>query len=146
MLANHAAEAYRNNQLELSISSAQPVELVVMLYDGAIESVRRAIHLIQMGEVQAKGRHIARATNIVSELTAVLDMSQGEVAANLAGLYDYMRAQLLEANLHSSVARLEEVAGLLASLRQSWWELAERQRSRARPAAAAAGALVARVG
>lgn len=140
MLTDRGIEAYRLNQLELSINSAQPVELIVLLYDGAIESVRRAAALLQSGDVPGKAREISRATNIVSELRAIIDLSQGEVAANLAALYNYMCGQLLQANLHNSGEKLDEMARLLTTLRSAWAELAERQREKTRAASQAAPA------
>jgi len=135
MLTDRGIEAYRLNQLELSINSAKPVELIVVLYDGAIESVRRAAVLLQSGDVPGKAREITRATNIVSELRAILDLEQGgEVAANLAALYDYLRGQLLQANLKNSADTLDEVATLLSTLRGAWGELAENERVTARAA------------
>jgi flagellar protein FliS len=140
-------EAYRLNQLELSVNSAEPVELIVLLYSGAIESVRRAILLLEAGDVPGKGREITRATNIVSELRAILDMQQGgEIAANLAALYDYLCAQLLQANLKNSAEKLGEVAGLLSTLRASWVELADRQRDETRPESGNGPAVTVRAG
>ena len=147
MLTDRGIEAYRLNQLELSINSAEPVELIVLLYDGALESVRRAALLLEGGDVPGKAREITRATNIVSELRAILDMEQGgEIAANLAALYDYLRGQLLQANLKNSTEKLDEVAGLLSSLRASWAELADRQREKSRPASGAGPTVAVRAG
>jgi len=147
MLTDRGVEAYRFNQLELSVNSARPVELVVMLYDGAIESVRRAVLLLQAGDVPGKAREITRATNIVSELRSVLDVQRGgEVAANLAALYDYLRGQLLQANLKNSAEKLEEVAELLNSLRSSWAELADTQRGKGGSAGIGATSVGARAG
>ena len=147
MLTDRGVEAYRFNQLELSVNSARPVELVVMLYDGAIESVRRAVLLLQAGDVPGKAREITRATNIVSELRSVLDVQRGgEVAANLAALYDYLRGQLLQANLKNSAEKLEEVAELLNSLRSSWAELADTQRGKSGSAGIGATSVGARAG
>jgi len=147
MLTDRGIEAYRLNQLELSINSADPVELIVLLYDGALESVRRAAVLLEAGDVPGKAREITRATNIVSELRAILDLEKGgEVAANLAALYDYLRGQLLQANLKNSSEKLQEVANLLAGLRGAWAELAESQREKTRPASGAASSIAARAG
>lgn len=147
MLTDRGIEAYRLNQLELSINSANPVELIVLLYDGAIESARRAAVLLQAGDVPGKAREINRATNIVSELRAILDLEKGgEIAANLAALYDYLRGQLLQANLKNSPEKLDEVAGLLTGLRGAWVELADGQRDKSRPATGPAASVAARAG
>ncbi len=147
MPTDRGIEAYRLNQLELSVNSAEPVELIVLLYDGAIESMRRAVLLLQAGDVPGKAREITRATNIVSELHAILDMQQGgEIAANLAALYDYMRGQLLQANLKNSVEKLDEITGLLTGLRGSWAELADKQREKKRSAKGSGPAVALRGG
>ena len=147
MMTDRGIEAYRLNQLELSINSADPVGLIVLLYDGAIESARKAGVLLRAGDVPGKGREIARATNIISELRAILNLEKGgDVAANLAALYDYLRGQLLQANLRNSEEKLEEVANLLTGLRGAWAELAEAQRDKARPAGAAASSFATRAG
>ncbi len=54
----------------------------------------------------------------------------GELAERLAALYDYMSDRLLYANLHNSQPALDEVAGLLATLREAWAEI----RSQVQPA------------
>lgn len=141
-----AIEAYRLNELELSINSAQPVGLIVLLYDAAIESTKRAMKLIEAGDIPAKAREISRASNIVSELRGVLDLNQGDLAVSLAALYDYMSGQLLKGNLRNSTSELEEVARLLTTLRSAWAELAERERDKARPAKGAPAAVAARAG
>jgi flagellar protein FliS len=147
MPTDRGIEAYRLNQLELSVNSADPVELIVLLYDGAIESVRRAVLLLQAGDVPGKAREITRATNIVCELRAILDTERGgEVAANLSALYDYLTGQLLQANLKNSAEKLDEVAGLLISLRGSWAELAESQRDKQRSAKGTGAAVTVRAG
>ena len=130
MTNNRAALAYRDNQLELVVNSATPVELVVLLYDGAIDATRRAVYAIGAGDIPAKIEHVTKATNIVCGLAAALDLSQGEIAENLRGLYGYMQRQLLQANLRNSTERLEEVATLLDDLRGAWRTLAERERDK----------------
>jgi flagellar protein FliS len=109
------------------VYSARPVELVVMLYDGAIQSLVQANALIQRGDIQAKAQQIIRATNIISELSGVLDLEQGEVAQNLDGIYGYARKQLISANLRNDQRKINEVVNLLKELRSAWQELAQRQ-------------------
>jgi len=99
----------------------------VMLYDGAIQSLVQANALIQRGDIQAKAQQIIRATNIISELSGVLDLEQGEVAQNLDGIYGYARKQLISANLRNDQRKINEVVHLLKELRSAWQELAQRQ-------------------
>jgi len=127
MMRHNAIAAYQQNEVELSVYSARPVELVVMLYDGAIQSLVQANALIQRGDIQAKAQQIIRATNIISELSGVLDLEQGEVAQNLDGIYGYARKQLISANLRNDQRKINEVVNLLKELRSAWQELAQRQ-------------------
>ena len=127
MMTHNAIAAYQQNEVELSVYSARPVELVVMLYDGAIQSLVQANALIQRGDIQAKAQQIIRATNIISELSGVLDLEQGEVAHNLDGIYGYARKQLISANLRNDQRKINEVVNLLKELRSAWQELAQRQ-------------------
>jgi len=127
MMTHNAIAAYQQNEVELSVYSARPVELVVMLYDGAIQSLVQANALIQRGDIQAKAQQIIRATNIISELSGVLDLEQGEIAQNLDSIYGYARKQLLSANLRNDQRKINEVVHLLKELRSAWQELAQRQ-------------------
>jgi len=149
MMTHNAIAAYQQNEVELSVYSARPVELVVMLYDGAIQSLVQANALIQRGDIQAKAQQIIRATNIISELSGVLDLEQGEVAQNLDGIYGYARKQLLSANLRNDQRKINEVVNLLKELRSAWQELAQRQNESDRSARVAshqAQGLLARAG
>jgi len=114
-----AAAKYQDNQLDLSVRSASPVELIVILYDGAIHAIQRASILLQQGDISGKSEQIAKASNIVSELAGVLDTSHGEVAQNLRGLYGYVGLQLLQANLHNRREQLDVARALLVDLRDA---------------------------
>ncbi len=69
---------------------------------------------------------------IINGLKVSLDMNAGgELAERLAALYDYMSERLLYANLHNSQPALDEVSGLLASLREAWAGIAGQVKSAA---------------
>ena len=90
----------------------------------AINDARR--HLAG-GQVAARGMAISKAIAIIENgLKASLDMkSGGELAERLAGLYDYMRLQLLQANLKSIERPLVEVHQLLGELKDAWAQVGE---------------------
>jgi flagellar protein FliS len=55
-----------------------------------------------------------------------LNLEQGgEIAANLDALYEYMVTRLLEANLKSDAALVDEVAGLLRNVKSGWDGIAQ---------------------
>lgn len=113
----NAHDAY----LESRILSADPIELVNLLYQACTGAVREARCHLANGEISARSRSITKACEIVIELTTSLDHSHGgEISQRLAQLYDYMLRRLTEANMQQSDAPLAEVLGLLSTLSEAW--------------------------
>jgi flagellar protein FliS len=118
----HFANAYRQIGVETGVSSASPHHLVLMLYDGFLESVGRARAAMAGGVTELKCAQISRAVRILEEgLIAGLDMaSGGEIALNLRNLYSYAVVQLTRGNLRNDPALLGEVERLIRPLRDAW--------------------------
>jgi flagellar protein FliS len=107
--------------LESRILSADPLDLVRLLYQGAIASVRDARRHLADGEIAARARAITKACSILTELTASLDHERGgDLSRGLARLYDYIGRRLIEANFRQADQPLEEVLGLLSTLAEGW--------------------------
>jgi flagellar secretion chaperone FliS len=121
-----AMNAYRNVGVESIVDSASPAQLVLMLYEGAIEAVASAQVQMRMKNIAAKGEAISKAISIIhGGLKASLDLNVGgELAGNLSELYDYMGRRLLHGNLKNDPAALDEVRLLLQQLRGAWETLA----------------------
>ncbi len=107
--------------IESRILSASPIELVGVLYQGAIDAVREARRHLAAGNIRERSRAISQAVAILAELSGSLDHARGgEVSTGLARLYDYMRRRLTDANFQQSDGPLAEVLGLLATLSEAW--------------------------
>lgn len=116
-MATSACEAY----LESEILSADPVELVQILYRAALEAVGNARRHLRHGEIASRSRRITRASAILTELTLAVDRRSGaSLSRNLIELYDYMQRRLIVANVEQSDPPLAEVAQLLATLLEGW--------------------------
>ena len=128
------AAAYAKVSVETGVNTADPHKLILMLFDGALLQVRTAGIAIANKDIPTKGTAISKAIEIIiNGLKVSLDTNAGgELAERLAALYDYMSERLLYANLHNSQPALDEVAGLLATLREAWAEI----RSQVQPSAA----------
>jgi flagellar protein FliS len=112
-----AIEAYKSN----SITTQSRGGLIVMLYDGAIKALRQAIIALDNGDAAAKGNYIGKATDIIVELSSVLDMKAGgEISADLRRLYDFMIAHITQAHLKNDPQMLSEVIALLDDINQGW--------------------------
>ncbi|ENO74888.1 MULTISPECIES: flagellar export chaperone FliS [Thauera] len=119
------ANAYARIGVETGVSTADPHTLILMLYDGAVMAVTAAGVAMDNKQIPVKGEKISKAIEIITNgLKVSLDMNAGgELAERLAALYDYMADRLLYANLHNNRAALDEVNGLLCSLRDTWREI-----------------------
>ena len=115
-------KAYSNVGLESSLSAADPLKLILMLYQGALLSIATARNQMLRGETIAKGSSISKAIMIIGEgLRASLNIEAGgEIGQNLAALYDYMNNRLFLANLNNDPAMLDEVTKLLTELQGAW--------------------------
>jgi len=107
--------------LETEVLSANPLQLTVMLYRAAIDSIAAARRHLRAGEIKQRSRRINKALEIISELTQSLNHEAGgEISRNLAGLYAYMQRRLIDANLEQAEPPLAEVESLLSTLLEAW--------------------------
>jgi len=114
-------QAYQRVNTQTSITDADPHRLVQLLYNGAIERINMAKARMQANDYAGKGKLINKAMEIVGGLRAFLDFEKGgELSARLEALYDYMERTLLEASMRNDPAKLDEVLGLLRSLKEGW--------------------------
>jgi flagellar protein FliS len=106
------------------IETTDKVQIVLMLYDGALSHLNRAKLKISSGDNISKGHHFSKATSIVSELSNVLDMEKGgDISINLRRLYDYVLQRLLYANMHNDIEAVEEAEKVLNTIRGGWKEM-----------------------
>jgi flagellar protein FliS len=123
--------------LESRIESAEPLQLVQLLYQGALAAVRDARRHLASGDIASRSRAVSKAFAIVTELTTSLDRARGgEIAFRLARFYDYVQRRLLEANLRQQDEPLAEVLGLLSTLAEAWQEIGEKTNPAPRAASA----------
>jgi flagellar protein FliS len=108
---------YRRTQ----ILTASEIQLIVLLYDGALQSLELAREGILNNNYTDKARFLGRAVAIVSELSNVLDMEKGkDIALSLRRLYDYVLDELTQANLRHNVHHLDGPIRCLSTLREGW--------------------------
>jgi flagellar secretion chaperone FliS len=117
---SRGANAYRRTEAE----SRSPMELVVMLYDGAIRFVADARNAIARNDVHARTEATRRALDIVSELQNTLNVKQGgDIARDLDRLYLYISTKLLEVT-RGDAAAADEIHKLLCTLRDGFSQAA----------------------
>lgn len=127
------ASAYAKVGIETGVVAASPHKLISMLFEGAIVAIRAASQHMQAGDIEAKGKSISKAIDIIDNgLKASLDIKAGgEIAANLQALYQYMSGRLLEANLKNAPELLDEVKALLTDVSSAWEAIGQPQQAAA---------------
>jgi flagellar protein FliS len=123
-----AAQAYQQYK-NLQAQTADGGELVVMLYQGAIKFISRAVGGLATENVEETHNNLVNAQAVIAELTASLNPEAGEIARNLSRLYEYMNHRLVEANLRKNPEPAEEVLGLLRELLPAWQQAAAQVRT-----------------
>jgi len=109
---------------EAAVRGASAVQLVILLYEQAIEDVRRALAALHRCDIETRTREINHALKVIGELQGSLNMDLGgTVAGNLQRFYNQVRTGLIEAHAKQSARLLEEQISLLVDLREVWAEV-----------------------
>lgn len=117
-----------NSYRQISAQTASPGQLVLMLYEGAIRFLEKAMVGFELDDPaefnQTINNNLIRAQNIIGELNSTLNMDQGgELAHTLRRLYVYMDDRLLESNLRKTRDGIEDTLQRLTVLRDAWQQM-----------------------
>ena len=112
------ANPYQQYQ-QNAVQSAEPGELVVMLYDGLVRFLKLAVKSLEENDKEAANTALIKSQDIVGYLNETLDR-RFEISSNLASLYNFMSRQLVSANIKKEIKLVEEVLGLAQELRDTW--------------------------
>lgn len=115
------AEGY-NAYLRSKVMTATPAELTLMLYEGAIKFVNKAIMSIEKDDVMGAHNNLMKTQRIIEELRASLDHKY-PVAKEFDTVYEYILRRLVEANIKKDKDILEEVLERLRTMRDTWKEV-----------------------
>jgi flagellar secretion chaperone FliS len=116
-----ASKSYR----QVSTLTAPPGQVVLMLYEGALGALDRALDgfsLTDPGDFNMTvNNNLQRARDVIHALNQALDLDKGgELAATLARLYDYFDRLLHQSNIRKHRQGIEEVISHLTVLRDAW--------------------------
>ena len=118
-----ASSTYR----QVEVNGSNKLQLVVMLYDGAIRFLGDAKACMEKKNVGGSRVGINRALAILGELQSTLKFEEGgEIARSLDNLYTYITSRILDSNLKGNTAGLDESIKLLRTLNSAWTEIARK--------------------
>lgn len=134
-----------NQYQATAVETARPIDLVIMLYKGALRFTQRGIQAVERQDIAEAHTSFVRAQDIVSELISGLDMERGgKIATQLGSIYDYVYRLLVDANCKKSIAPASEALTLMSELLTSWQAIADGRSNEALVGSqAATGALTA---
>lgn len=130
--ASRGAMAYQR----VDAQSRSPLELVVMLYDGAIRFLNEAREAHERNDQWARATAVSKALAIVGELRSTLNLEEGSslpLALELDRLYDYMTGRLLEVATKRDLSAVDEVQRLLVTVREGWVQVSAATSATASP-------------
>jgi len=113
---------YKKTQIE----TADQGKLIMMLYDGAIKFVNKAIELMshKKRNIEEIHKNIMKAQDIIVELMSSLNM-EIEFSQKLLSIYMYINKRLVDANMKKTDEPLIEVKQYLVELRDAWEKAAK---------------------
>jgi len=116
-----ALRQYQKVGAQAQTSEASPHRLVQMLMEGGLDRIAQAKGAIERKDIAAKGVAIGKAIGIVGGLREGLDLdNSADSLGDLDNLYSYMMTRLAEANIKSDTGILDEVSGLLTTIKEGW--------------------------
>jgi flagellar protein FliS len=117
-----AHRTYAATQRETSVSSAKPVELVAMVYQRLLDHLHTG--KIQMAEGVDSSESFSKAIDLITTgLESCLDKEKGgEIAQNLAFIYDWAGKEILRARLRRDPEMIQGVINAFVPLAEAWLE------------------------
>jgi flagellar protein FliS len=100
---------------------ASPHQLMLMLFDGALEAMSLTIAAIQNKNFELRSKQNTRSITIINGMRECLDMDAGgELAENLYSLYEYMAQELFRASFKNDAETVRNIQTMLKDIRGSW--------------------------
>ena len=121
MNAITALAQYGQIKNDAQISYASPHQLMLMLFDGAIEAMSMTIGAIQQNNFELRSKQSTRSISVINGMRECLDMEAGgDLANNLYSLYSYMAKELFKASFKNDADTVQNIQTMLKDIRESW--------------------------
>ncbi|WP_423187070.1 flagellar export chaperone FliS [Alishewanella sp. d11] len=140
---SYGIKAYRSVGVKDDLAVADPHRVIQLLMQGALENLAKAKGFIERKDFAGKSATLSKSMAIINALQGSLDFDGGkEVADNLAALYDFMVNHLILASRENSLQKIDDVMGILLTIKSAWDQIpvADRERGYQLQAARAQGA------
>ncbi len=124
-MSGFGAKAYKKVGLETAVIAGDPHRMVMMLFDGALLSIRRGRVYIAEKRTVAKCNALGLAVEIVDNglRASVSQEHDPQFAGRLTSLYQYVIMRLLQANMRNDLRALDEADKILQDLRNAFAQI-----------------------
>ncbi len=104
-----------------SIETASKEQILIMLYDGAIQFLNKAKSDMAEKKLESAHNNLVSAQKIIQEFIDSMDREVApQLAQNLISLYEYFIRRLIYANVKRQIEPIDEVLSFLKSLKATW--------------------------
>jgi len=115
---------YKQNE----VNTATQNKLLLMLLDGAVKYTKIARLAIMDRNINKAHSELVRVQNIFIELMSTLDTSVGGWTTDIYEVYDFIRQELMKANIKKDAEILDKLLPLIEQIRDLWYEVDENAR------------------
>ncbi len=111
--------------VQQSINTMTPAQLLIALYEKSEMELNKAIYYIENKDIPKAHNSIIKVQKIVSALDGCLK-TKYEISESLGALYDYLYAQLIQANIKKDVNIIKEIIPFFTELKETFTEVSKR--------------------
>jgi flagellar secretion chaperone FliS len=120
MMLNRAMQSYQSISAQTSVGISEPADLILLVFEKLFDHLNAAEQDLSRGE-NAQVPFDKAIDIFTIGLVPALDLERGgQIAANLASLYDWSIRHLLKAKIHKDAAMVREVHDVLLPIYESW--------------------------
>lgn len=119
-------KAYQSVNIKSTLSTAEPHQIITMMYNGVLESLAQAKGAIARKDLENKSKLLTKSVNILQALQNSLDVgSEPVISKNFNELYSFCINRINDASLTLDTSIIDQVIGFLSPLRDAWQQMPE---------------------
>lgn len=108
----------------VKISQSSKTELVVIMYEIAIEYIEEALTYYEDKDTDGYRNALGKARMVVQELGAALDMKY-PVSKQLMSIYLFVNKALIRADMRNDMTELKRIEGIFERLRDTFIQISQ---------------------
>lgn len=122
--AQMARQSYAAVDTMTRTEQASPHRLIELLYDELLACLRQSEIALRNGDMPLKSSRLSKALSILHGLESSLDFaSGGEVAQSLAGVYKFVRGEVIAAGSDNDPAHMSGAAQAIGEIADAWRQI-----------------------